>query len=186
MTDFFLLLRNPVPIFLPIYGRKLDLAESGIPIDVSRANLFDIIYFHATFKNLILWFSSRITAGMDQWIGRISHKRYQPSKSESFNVYPFVGQPHRPKPPGSHLWLYSLRSALVQTPLAPWSSKITCDVVSLVNAHGCRAHLVASQADIHDIWKRDEHTVGFVGFVRPSLGATQPSRPPPNRISRPA
>ena len=31
-----------------------------------------------------------------------------------------------------------------------------------------------SEADVRDIWKRDEPTVGFIGFVRPSFGAIPP------------
>lgn len=29
-------------------------------------------------------------------------------------------------------------------------------------------------ADVRQIWKRDDHTVGYIGFVRPSLGAIPP------------
>jgi dimethylaniline monooxygenase (N-oxide forming) len=80
---------------LPIFGRKPDPAEPGIPIDVSRANLFDTAYVHNTLRqndkllweyyNLyiksLLWLSSGTTAGMDQWIGEISPERHHPSKS---------------------------------------------------------------------------------------------------------
>ncbi|KAM7220349.1 hypothetical protein V8F06_004315 [Rhypophila decipiens] len=33
---------------------------------------------------------------------------------------------------------------------------------------------LANEANIRDIWKHDDHTVGFIGFVRPSLGAIPP------------
>jgi dimethylaniline monooxygenase (N-oxide forming) len=32
----------------------------------------------------------------------------------------------------------------------------------------------ASDADVREIWKRDDPTVGFIGFVRPNLGAIPP------------
>jgi dimethylaniline monooxygenase (N-oxide forming) len=37
-----------------------------------------------------------------------------------------------------------------------------------------RAYAMASQANVRGIWRRDEPTVGFIGFVRPSLGAIPP------------
>ncbi|KAJ4146911.1 hypothetical protein LMH87_001467 [Akanthomyces muscarius] len=118
--------RNAGPVLLPILGRKPDPAEPGIPIDVSRANLFDTAYVHQilrhndkllwTYYHLyiksLLWLSSGTTAGMDQW------------------VCPYISLPYRPQVPGPRLWLYALRSALVQIPvmdtegrcvdLAPW------------------------------------------------------------------
>lgn len=88
--------RNPGPVLLPILGRKPDPQEPGIPIDVSRANLFDTTYVHKTLRHndrllwgyynvyikSLLWISSGTTAGMDQWIGAISPERHHPSKSE--------------------------------------------------------------------------------------------------------
>ncbi len=77
-------------------GRKPDPQEPGIPIDVSRANLFDTAYVHNTLRRndrllweyynvyikSLLWISSGTTAGMDQWIGGISPERHHPSKSK--------------------------------------------------------------------------------------------------------
>jgi len=37
-----------------------------------------------------------------------------------------------------------------------------------------RPYPVAADADVRDIWRRDDPTVGFIGFVRPSLGAIPP------------
>jgi dimethylaniline monooxygenase (N-oxide forming) len=91
--------RNPGPVLLPILGRRPDPAEPGIPIDVSRANLFDTAYVHTSLRNKmimwdyyhyyikgLLWTSSGTTAGMDQWIGEISPERHHPSKSKVFAV----------------------------------------------------------------------------------------------------
>lgn len=79
----------------PILGRKQDCKEPGVPIDVSRANLFDTTYVHPILRNSmllwdyyhyyiksLLWLSSGSTMGMDQWVGEISAERHHPSKSE--------------------------------------------------------------------------------------------------------
>lgn len=86
--------RNPGPILLPILGRKPNPNEPGIPIDVSRANLFDTTYVHQALRNsmilweyynyyikALLWVCSGTTSGMDQWVGEISQARHHPSKS---------------------------------------------------------------------------------------------------------
>ncbi|KJZ71823.1 hypothetical protein HIM_08794 [Hirsutella minnesotensis 3608] len=145
--------RNPGPILLPIIGRKPNLKEPGIPIDVSRANLFDTTYAHPVLRNsmilwdyyfyyikILLWLSSGTTAGMDQWIGGISAERHHPSKiffNKSDKICPYISLPYRPNYPGWRLWLYALRSALVQRPiidthgkhvdLAPWPENIESD-----------------------------------------------------------
>lgn len=40
--------------------------------------------------------------------------------------------------------------------------------------HGLKPYPVASDADVRAIWKRDDPTVGFIGFVRPGFGAIPP------------
>ncbi|KAG5952136.1 hypothetical protein E4U53_001502 [Claviceps sorghi] len=106
--------RNPGPVVLPAL-RRPDPAEPGIPVDVSRASMFDTAYVHPLLRrhDALLWayyrwyikcllfISSGTTLGMDQWIGGIS-------------------------------------------------------------------------ADVRHIWKRDDPSVAFIGFVRPSLGAIPP------------
>ncbi|KAM7190982.1 dimethylaniline monooxygenase [Naviculisporaceae sp. PSN 640] len=37
-----------------------------------------------------------------------------------------------------------------------------------------RCYPLANEADVRDVWKHTDHTVGFIGFVRPSLGAIPP------------
>uniref|UniRef100_A0A0D2Y802 Uncharacterized protein n=1 Tax=Fusarium oxysporum (strain Fo5176) TaxID=660025 RepID=A0A0D2Y802_FUSOF len=203
--------RNPGPILLPILGRKPNPNEPGIPIDVSRANLFDTTYVHQALRNsmilweyynyyikALLWVCSGTTSGMDQWVGEISQARHHPSKSPS-------------------LWLYALRSAFVQTPipdthgrqvdLAPLPKRINesgvvefvdngrpeydrlkfrtiqPDVIVLCtgyqqtfpfldNTHKTSTHHLSSY--VRGIWRRDEPAMGFIGFVRPSLGAIPP------------
>ncbi|PHH87028.1 hypothetical protein CDD83_9409 [Cordyceps sp. RAO-2017] len=229
--------RNPGPVLLPVLGRKPSSKEAGIPIDVSRANLFDTTYVHPLLREsmllwdyynwyikALLWVSAGSTMGMDQWIGGVGHERHHPSKiffNKSDKIGPYISLPYRPKHPGWGLWLYALRSALVQRPvldtegkqidLAPWpeaidgkgfvrfrnngrpefermsKERIKPDVVVLCTGYKqsfaffqpCRspkdrAYPVASDADVRGIWKRDEPTVGFIGFIRPSFGAIPP------------
>ncbi|KAM3553664.1 hypothetical protein MY1884_006544 [Beauveria asiatica] len=90
--------RNAGPVLLPILGRAPNPAKPGIPIDVSRANLFDTAYVHSILRQkdyllweyyrvyitVLLWLSSGTTAGMDQWAGEISPARHHPSKSNPY------------------------------------------------------------------------------------------------------
>lgn len=316
--------RNPGPVILPAF-RGPDPREPGIPIDVSRANMFDTAYVHPILRrhDALLWeyyrlyikcllfISSGTTLGMDQWIGGISPERHHPAKSmyfrvlflslffflllslslssfffffflffffssfpsflpsfffsflppfflflpcplnspcflrtglqnitasvpdthpncghivffnKSMKVCPYISQPYRPQLPGPKLWLYALRSALVQTPipdthgrrvdLAPWPESIDANgTVRFVNNGREEYRRLSDQvvqpdmlvlctgyqqifpffnndpdtsplryptpehADVRHIWKRDDPSVGFIGFVRPSLGAIPP------------
>jgi dimethylaniline monooxygenase (N-oxide forming) len=229
--------RNPGPIVLPILGRKPNPAEPGIPIDVSRASLFDTAYVHPKLRNhmilweyynyyikALLWVCSGTTAGMDQWIGEISPERHHPSKiffNKSIKVCPYISKPYRPATPGPRLWAYALRSAFVQFPipeigskhvdLAPWPEEfdsqgvvkftnngrleyerlkdecIRPDIVvfctgykhkftflSSVTGEGPETRSANEIANVRGIWNREEPTLGFIGFVRPSLGAIPP------------
>lgn len=254
-----LLKRNPGPVLFPILGRKQNPNEPGIPIDISRTNLFDTTYAHPILRNsmilwhyyyyyinTILWLSAGTTSGMDQWAGRMSAERHHPSKSKSspqpslfalfvahhisqvfFNkstrVVPYISEPYRPRHPGPELWKYALRSALIQRPLektngrhvdmAPWpeeidddgyvrftnngspeyerlkDDRIKPDIVVLATGYtqslpflnspeslqnDQQKYPLPSEADVREVWKRDEPTVGFIGFVRPSFGAIPP------------
>ncbi|KAF0636127.1 hypothetical protein FPSE5266_07912 [Fusarium pseudograminearum] len=225
--------RNPGPVLFPILGRKPNPNEPGIPIDVSRANLFDTTYVHPALRNSmilwdyynyyiksLLWVSSGTTFGMDQWIGEISKARHHPSKiffNKSMKVCPYLSLPYRPKQPGPQLWLYALRSAFVQTPipdthgkqvdLAPLPEKINKDgtieffdnrrpeferlkhqvirpdMVILCTGYkqsfpflqelfqGEQKH---PSSFVCGIWEEGRPELGFIGFMRPSLGAIPP------------
>ncbi|KAG5974939.1 hypothetical protein E4U55_007969 [Claviceps digitariae] len=256
--------RNPGPVILPAF-RRPDPREPGIPIDVSRANMFDTAYVHPILRRhdgllweyyrlyikCLLFISSGTTLGMDQWIGGISPERHHPSKiffNKSMKVCPYISQPYRPQVPGPRLWLYALRSALVQTPipdtqgrrvdLAPWPQSIDANgVVEFVDNgreeyHRLRGQVIQPDmvvlctgyqqsfsffnndnkndhddndgdtdtgndnginsnsknkrknlplpyptpetANVRHIWKRDDPSIAFIGFVRPSLGAIPP------------
>ncbi|KAM4066310.1 DDE superfamily endonuclease [Hirsutella rhossiliensis] len=187
--------RNPGPILLPILGRKPDCKEPGIPIDVSRANLFDTTYVHPILRNsmllweyyhyyikTLLWLSSGTTTGMDQWVGAISPERHHPSRiffNKSDKICPYISLPYRPKIPSWRLWLFALRSAFKEI--------IKPDIIVLCTGYkqsfpffntrqkgGGQAYPVPSEANVRGIWKRDEPTIGFIGFLRPSLGAIPP------------
>ncbi|RGP78924.1 dimethylaniline monooxygenasen-oxide-forming-2 [Fusarium longipes] len=224
---------NPGPVLLPILGRKPDPNEPGIPIDVSRANMFDTTYVHPMLRKSmilweyynyyiksLLWICSGTTFGMDQWIGEFSKAHHHPSKiffNKSMKVCPYRSLPFRPKSRGPRLWLYALRSALVQTPipdthgrqvdLAPLpkninkegvvefldngrpeyerlrSQTIRPDMIVLCTGYkqtfpflqdlyqGKQRH---PSSFVRGIWEKDRPDVGFIGFMRPSLGAIPP------------
>ena len=134
-------------------------------------------------------------------------------------VCPYISQPYRPHQPGFQLWVYALRSALVQTPIADTKGrhvdlaplpkrfdkqgvvefvdngrpeferlrhqKIKPDMVVLCTGYkqdfrflktkgNFLSYPIPDDADARRIWKRDDPSVGFIGFVRPSLGAIPP------------
>ncbi|CAF3452209.1 unnamed protein product [Fusarium graminearum] len=127
--------RNPGPVLLPILGRKPTPNEPGIPIDVSRANLFDTTYVqcpsrapqqHDTLGLLLLLY--QVTALGLLWYhlgyGPVDWGDQQgPSSSVeervvlSLPICPYLSLPYRPTQAGPKLWLYALRSAFVQTPI---------------------------------------------------------------------
>ncbi|KIE00631.1 dimethylaniline monooxygenase, partial [Metarhizium majus ARSEF 297] len=229
--------RNPGPVILPCL-RTPNPNEPGIPIDISRANMFDTTYVHKMLRrnDTLLWeyyhiyirtllfISSGTTLGMDQWIGGVGRERDHPSRiffNKSMKVCPYISEPYRPKVPGPTLWLYSLRSFFVQTPipdthgrcvdLAPFplrfdsngtveftnngrpeydrmrGQRIRPDMVVMCTGYKQSFPFLNKSnnandipyptpdcADVRQVWKRDDPTVGFIGFVRPSLGAIPP------------
>lgn len=140
--------------------------------------------------------------------------------NKSSRVCPYISLPYRPKLPGYGLWIYSLRSALIQTPvpetngrqvdLAPWPTgfdgrgvvqftnngrpeydrmkgeEVKPDIVIFCTGYKqsfpfltsggtiSATYPSPSSADVRGIWKRDDPTVGFIGFIRPSFGAIPP------------
>ncbi|KAF4443185.1 Dimethylaniline monooxygenase N-oxide-forming 2 [Fusarium austroafricanum] len=203
--------RNPGPVLLPILGRKPNPKEPGIPIDVSRANLFDTTYVHPVLRSsMILWEYYNYYIKSLLWICSVFFNK-------SMKICPYLSLPYRPKQPGPGLFLYALRSAIVQTPipdtngkqvdLAPLPQKVDNDgTVKFVNngrPEYERLKVQTIQPDVivlctgykqtfpflrnmrkgHDehpssyvrgIWKHEQPSMGFIGFVRPSLGAIPP------------
>jgi dimethylaniline monooxygenase (N-oxide forming) len=172
------------------------------PRSSCRAALLHPFFFLFSFSLLLLVFSSHAVAVFF---------------NKSMKVCPYLSLPYRPKQPGPSLWLYALRSALVQTPipdthgkqvdLAPLPKRIDKrGVVEFVDngrpEYG-RIKLQTIQPDVivlctgyqqtfpflddklkvntnhlsshvRGIWRREQPTMGFIGFVRPSLGAIPP------------
>lgn len=136
-------------------------------------------------------------------------------------VCPYISEPYRPKIPGWRLWMYSLRSFFVQTPipdtkgrqvdLAPFPKQfdrngavqfidngrpefkrmqgqnIQPDLLVMCTGYkqtfpflnkgdnGLDIPYPTPQCtDVRHIWRRDDPTIGFIGYVRPSLGAIPP------------
>lgn len=133
-------------------------------------------------------------------------------------VCPYISLPYRPQVPGRRLWLYALRSALVQIPvedtngrcvdLVPWplrvqssgfvefidngrpeyqrmkNRRVRPDMIVLCTGYKQSFPFLDQRSDppyakpttrdVRQIWKRSDPSVGFIGFVRPSLGAIPP------------
>ncbi|KAI1377123.1 FAD/NAD(P)-binding domain-containing protein [Hypoxylon crocopeplum] len=224
--------RNPNPR-LVFSRRRSPLDRPQIPIDVSRASLFDTAYVHPWLRNSnilwtyydyyvrwILWTSWGTTHGTDQWIG------WKPkgwSTSETFfnksgyKLSPYLNATWKPKT-GQGL-LQRIRSWIVQTPdteeatrgrrvdLAPWPERIGDNGIVIFRDNGRPEYLHMRDEVIkpdvvvfctgytqnfsflergkscpryydgkmvREIWPRDDPTIGFIGFVRPNLGAIPP------------
>lgn len=137
--------------------------------------------------------------------------------NKSDRIAAYISEPYRPKTPGPRLWLYALRSALVQKPLtdtqgrhidlAPFpegfdddgvvrfrdngrpeyarmeNRRVKPDVVVLCTGYKQtfpflssekNEYLTPADANVRGIWNRDDPSVAFIGFLRPSLGAIPP------------
>lgn len=227
--------RNPTPIILPILGRKVAPRKTlPVPVDSSRASLFDTAYIHPWLRksNLlwayynwyvraILWTTTGTIHGLDQWVGGITPGLEDSDKiffNKSNKAGPYVSAAYRPK---TKSLLETVRSAIIAIPpvgthgrqidLAPWPERIDADgvvqfrntgrveyermkdaaikpdVVAFCTGYkqvfpfldnaankSARPYHTASEANVRDIWHRDDPTVAFMGFIRPSLGAIPP------------
>ncbi|RKK10631.1 hypothetical protein BFJ65_g14626 [Fusarium oxysporum f. sp. cepae] len=165
--------RNPGPILLPILGRKSNPNEPGIPIDVSRANLFDTTYVHQALRNsmilweyynyyikALLWVCSGTTSGMDQWVDLAP----LPKRINDSGVVEFVdnGRPEYDR----------LKFRTIQPDVIVLCTGYQQTFPFLDNTHKTSTHHLSSY--VRGIWRRDEPAMGFIGFVRPSLGAIPP------------
>ncbi|KAI2465104.1 FAD/NAD(P)-binding domain-containing protein [Annulohypoxylon bovei var. microspora] len=224
--------RNPNPRLI-FARRRNPLDRPQVPIDVSRASLFDTIYVHPWLRNSnllwvyydyyvrwILWISWGTTHGTDQWVGG---KTRGWSTSEIFfnksgyKVSPYLNAVWKPKKPQGLLHL--IRSWIVQTPdtlgitqgrqidLGPWPERIDESGAVEFSDNG-RPEYVRMRDEVikpdmvifctgythefpflgqdrcsprhyegklvRDIWPRDDPSIGFIGFVRPNLGAIPP------------
>ncbi|KAJ8106861.1 hypothetical protein ONZ43_g6917 [Nemania bipapillata] len=170
-------------------GFHLATKTTSLPIDVSRASLFDTMYLSTYLKRSsllwtyydyyirgILWFLWGTPHGWDQWIG------------EKF----YNGAPSEIPPP--------VETKGREVEVAPWPERIDEDGIVHFKNNGrpeyeymkdqvirpdvvvfCTGYeptipflkdksLGADHADVRGIWKRDDPTMGFIGFLRPNLG----------------
>ncbi|RYP73771.1 hypothetical protein DL770_007719 [Monosporascus sp. CRB-9-2] len=215
---------NPSPKLIFSRPRKPS-ARPQVPIDVSRASLFDTAYVHPWLRNSnilwnyydlylrwISWLCWGTAYGHDQWIGG---KPDGWSGSEIFfnkaghKVSHYMSAQWRPKAPRTLLG--GLRSFLVETTvrdtngrhidIAPWPDHIDEHGIAHFRNNGRPEYLAMkdqnikpdvlifctgykqtlpflngspSDADVRGIWRRDDPTIGFIGFMRPNLGAIPP------------
>ncbi|KAL7624906.1 hypothetical protein AAE478_004120 [Parahypoxylon ruwenzoriense] len=222
--------RNPNPKLI-FSRRRSPLDRPQVPIDVSRASLFDTAYVHPWLRNSsilwtyydyyvrwILWTSWGTIHGSDQWIGgkprgwstcEIFFNKSGYKLSTYFNAV------WKPKVPRG--LLQRIRASLVRTrsedtqgrqvDLAPWPEYIDENGVVVFRDNGrpeyvfmkdqvvkpdvvvfCTGYkhefpiLGGSRTSprsydgrmVRDIWPRDNPSIGFIGFVRPNLGAIPP------------
>ncbi|KAI0016034.1 hypothetical protein F4780DRAFT_783602 [Xylariomycetidae sp. FL0641] len=224
--------RNPNPLLLFSRARSPSKRDQ-VPIDASRASLFDTAYVHPWLRNSsilwtyydyyvrwISWVSWGTTHGSDQWIGA---KPPGWSTSEIFfnksghKIAPYMNALWKPKQPGTvpqHLHALLVRSQTPDTKgraldVAPFPSHIDehgavhfretgrpesaymrarrpaikPDVVVYCTGYrhsfpflgpSCPSSSSAATDLVRDIWPRGDRTLGFVGFVRPNLGAIPP------------
>ncbi|CAJ2508283.1 Uu.00g094690.m01.CDS01 [Anthostomella pinea] len=218
---------NPNPRLILSRSRSTT-ARPQVPIDVSRASLFDTAYTHPWLRSSsilwtyydyyvrwILWTSWGTTHGSDQWIGE-KPKGWTTAQiffNKSGNkIAPYINVNWKPKRPQG--LLQRLRSLVVHTPttdtkgryidVAPWPERIDDDGIVHFRDNGrpeyqymkaqppikpdvivfCTGYKhdfpflppssASSRTDVRDIWHRDNPSIGFIGFVRPNLGAIPP------------
>ncbi|KAA8642762.1 uncharacterized protein ATNIH1004_009514 [Aspergillus tanneri] len=139
--------RNLDPVILPILGNK-QKARLTVPLDCSRASLFDTAYVHPFLRNhsalwvfydiyvkCALWITTGSAKGLDQWVGGISPQRDHVSKiffNKSNKACPYISAPYRTE--GMSSIIQRIRSSIVQAPipdtsgrqidLAPWPERI--------------------------------------------------------------
>ncbi|KAI0007101.1 FAD/NAD(P)-binding domain-containing protein [Xylariaceae sp. FL0662B] len=217
--------KNPNPML--IFSRKRSSSDRPqVPIDASRASLFDTAYVHPWLRNSnilwtyydcyvrwILWISWGTIHGTDQWIGG---KPRGWSTSEIFfnksgsKISPYLNTIWKPATPQG--FLRYIRSWIVQdseaeTPgrkleLAPWPERINengvvqfrdngrpeyaymkdkiikPDVIVFCTGYNPQFPFLANKAPYYDyvreIWPEEDPSIGFIGFVRPNLGAIPP------------
>ncbi|KAI1138355.1 FAD/NAD(P)-binding domain-containing protein [Hypoxylon sp. FL0543] len=195
--------KNPNPRLI-FARRRNPLDRPQVPIDVSRASLFDTAYVHPWLRNSnllwmyydcyvrwILWISWGTIDGSDQWIGG-KPKGWSTSESKSWVV-------RTPDP------AETTRGR--QIDLASWPDHIDDDGVVVFSDNGrpeyarikdevikpdvvifctgythefpflgkerCSPRYYEGKL-VREIWPREDPSIGFIGFVRPNLGAIPP------------
>ncbi|KAI1204630.1 FAD/NAD(P)-binding domain-containing protein [Annulohypoxylon truncatum] len=190
--------RNPNPR-LVFARRRNPLDRPQVPIDVSRASLFDTIYVHPWLRNSnllwtyydyyvrwILWTSWGTTHGTDQWVGG-KPKGWSTSEIQTPNTLETTQ--------GKQIDLASWPERIDENGLVefrdngrPEYARIRNEVIKpdvvifctgythefpFLGEDRCNPQYYQGKL-VRDIWPRDDPSIAFIGFVRPNLGAIPP------------
>ncbi|KAI1451860.1 FAD/NAD(P)-binding domain-containing protein [Annulohypoxylon moriforme] len=190
--------RNPNPRLI-FAQRRSPLDRPQVPIDVSRASLFDTIYVHPWLRNSnllwtyydyyvrwILWTSWGTTHGTDQWVGG-KPKGWSTSEIQTPNTLETTK--------GKQIDLASWPECIDENGVVnfknngrPEYARIRKEVIKpdivvfctgythefpFLGKDRCNPRYYQDKL-VRDIWPRDDPSIGFIGFVRPNLGAIPP------------
>ncbi|KAI1099823.1 FAD/NAD(P)-binding domain-containing protein [Jackrogersella minutella] len=190
--------RNPNPRLI-FARRRNPLDRPQVPIDVSRASLFDTIYVHPWLRNSsllwvyydyyvrwILWTSWGTTHGTDQWVGG-KPKGWTTSEIKTPNTLAstkgrkidLAPWPDRIDDTGAVVFKDNGRPeyALMKDEVIKPDVVILCTGYTyefpFLGKDRCNPQHYEGKL-VRDIWPRDDPSIGFIGFVRPNLGAIPP------------
>ncbi|KAI0835854.1 FAD/NAD(P)-binding domain-containing protein [Hypoxylon sp. FL0890] len=190
--------RNPNPRLI-LARRRNPLDRPQVPIDVSRASLFDTAYVHPWLRNSnllwvyydyyvrwILWVSWGTIHGTDQWIGgkpdgwSTSEIRtpntQETTQGRQIDLAPW---PDHIDDSGAVVFRDNGRPEYARIK----DETIKPDVVVFCTGYTHEFPFLGKQRCsprhyegklVRDIWPRGDPSIGFIGFVRPNLGAIPP------------
>ncbi|KAI0884064.1 FAD/NAD(P)-binding domain-containing protein [Annulohypoxylon maeteangense] len=190
--------RNPNPRLI-FARRRNPLDRPQVPIDVSRASLFDTIYVHPWLRNSnllwtyydyyvrwILWTSWGTTHGTDQWVGG-KPKGWSTSEIQTPNTLEstqgrqidLAPWPERIYENGAVEFRNNgrpeyarIRKEVIKPDIVVFCTGYTHEFPFL-GKDRCNPQYYRDKL-VRDIWPRDDPSIGFIGFVRPNLGAIPP------------
>ncbi|KAG4443496.1 hypothetical protein IFR05_001066 [Cadophora sp. M221] len=192
----------PVPVTFGTFN-KSPSAQRNIPTDTSHMSLFDTAYVHPVLQlSPLLWnyydywsvkFGVQLISGtkhgLDQWVGGISDERFHasanrvragicqiPIKDTGDRQIDLAPWPKSISSNGTVTFVESSR------PEAKTMRSITYkpDILVFATGYSQRFSFIDNsygtplEADRRGIWKTGDETVGFIGFVRPAIGAIPP------------
>ncbi|KAI1407624.1 FAD/NAD(P)-binding domain-containing protein [Hypoxylon sp. FL1857] len=187
---------NPRLIFA---RRRNPLDRPQVPIDVSRASLFDTAYVHPWLRNSnllwvyydfyvrwILWVSWGTIHGTDQWIGG-KPKGWSTSEIRTPNTQELTqGRQIDLAPWPDHIndtgtvvfrdngrpEYAQIKDEIIKPDVVVFCTGYTHEFPFLGKDRCSPRHYEGKL--VRDIWPRDDPSIGFIGFVRPNLGAIPP------------
>ncbi|KAG7410312.1 Dimethylaniline monooxygenase [N-oxide-forming] 2 [Fusarium oxysporum f. sp. raphani] len=169
---------------------KPNPSEPGIPIDVSRANLFDTTYVHQALRNsMILWEYYNYYIKVLLWVcsarpiplairleicssadadsrhaWETGRSRTATKRIDDGGVVEFVDNG---RPEYERIKLQTIQPDVIVLCTGYQQTFPFLDDKLKVNTNHLSSH-------VRGIWRREQPTMGFIGFVRPSLGAIPP------------